>query len=385
MAEESAFEVIDNNEQLTSAVAHLSKCDALALDLEFDRNRMRYGFNLCLIQVFGNDRCFIIDPLAKIDLQPFYRLLENPAIEKVVFAFREDLNLLKLQGCQVKNIYDINHAVKLLNFSKTSLSAVLDEVLSIETSKEAQKSNWFKRPLSSAQLSYAADDVLYLFQLKEQVHQLAINKGIDGWIQEENEVYDSMEFEEELEYDKHKHKSGLNQIEWHIYRALLMLRESEAERLNRPAYQVLNKDVFRDIARDPKLIKQWGSFKGIHPRLQSTQFQTRLKELVEQSLDEAKQLGLDSEKSAHPRLPRAEWLAQKAEKAKLQSIHQTVFKPIQDELARRYGEFAGPIILGNKTVEEIVAGNLSQVREYKQTVVKKCAQDLGISVAPYLD
>ena len=44
-------------------LSELNKTNEIALDLEFDRNRYGYGFQLCLIQCQVHSTCYIIDPL----------------------------------------------------------------------------------------------------------------------------------------------------------------------------------------------------------------------------------------------------------------------------------------------------------------------------------
>ena len=86
------IQYIDDNSALQDVVIEISKADEFAIDLEFDRNRYRYGFNMCLMQVYDGNDCYVIDPLSSnIDIQGIFPVIEDPEIQKVVFAFGEDL------------------------------------------------------------------------------------------------------------------------------------------------------------------------------------------------------------------------------------------------------------------------------------------------------
>ena len=102
------FEYITTQEQLSECITKINSVPEIAVDLEFDKNRYRYGFNLCLLQIKAADEIFLIDPLgADFDIKPIFEPLENPKIEKVVYAFGEDIRLLHTLGCYPKNLFDI--------------------------------------------------------------------------------------------------------------------------------------------------------------------------------------------------------------------------------------------------------------------------------------
>ena len=93
--------------------------------MEFDRNKYCHGFKFCLIQVYGNGKCHLIDPLTNLNLEPLYKIFENNKILKVFHNPQEDLKLLHLQGCYPKNLFDTEACTKLLNSKHTSLSNLL--------------------------------------------------------------------------------------------------------------------------------------------------------------------------------------------------------------------------------------------------------------------
>ncbi|MFN4152481.1 MAG: ribonuclease D, partial [Candidatus Sericytochromatia bacterium] len=119
------IEYINNNKLLDSCIKYLSSVNSFAFDLEFDHYRFSYGFNLCLIQIATDKRCFVIDPISKIDLNPLFDLFEDEKILKIVHSSGEDLRLLNQMNCYPKNLFDTDIVTKFLNYDLTSLSAML--------------------------------------------------------------------------------------------------------------------------------------------------------------------------------------------------------------------------------------------------------------------
>ena len=122
------FEYITTQEQLSECIKKINSVPEIAVDLEFDKNRYRYGFNLCLLQIKAADEIFLIDPLGvDFDIKPVFEPLENPKIEKVVYAFGEDIRLLHTLGCYPKNLFDIVIQTRLMDYRAISLSNLLLE------------------------------------------------------------------------------------------------------------------------------------------------------------------------------------------------------------------------------------------------------------------
>ena len=71
----------------------LATCEFITVDTEFLREHTFWP-KLCLIQTAGDGFEGMIDPLAEgIDLQPFYDLLVNPTVTKVMHGCRQDIEI----------------------------------------------------------------------------------------------------------------------------------------------------------------------------------------------------------------------------------------------------------------------------------------------------
>lgn len=382
------WQYINNNEALENCVAILNKQKVISIDLEFDKNRYRYGFNLCLIQIFADDECFIIDPLSEeIALKPLFDVIENPTIEKVVYSFGEDLRLFHSLGCFPQNTFDVAIAMRLLDYPPVSLASALYEVLEIEISKSAQKSNWFLRPLSEKQIDYAAKDVLYLIDMKNVLLKEAKEAGVLAWIEEENKVIDDLSYADvdNNNYLKEKDKNGLSECEYYVFKGLLEFREKIAKRNNRPSYQIIDKEYLRELAGRPNQIYRFEKIKGIYKPLKNEAFKDELWAKRQELKQAAERLGLSKTEKVLKRLSNEVYQARRKERAIRDDVKKRIFKPIQKLIAQNHGENVVTYILGNRLMDELALGHTDNLREYKRMLIERYARELGIDVSHYLD
>jgi ribonuclease D len=175
--------VADSNE-LTDLCAIARQVGQMGIDLEFNSIKKK----ICLIQVSLPHGAFLIDSLhPNLDLNPLFQILEDQSVVKIAHSASEDIRLLVANGCNPKGVFDTDIAWRLLNHPNPSLRNMLQEMFQVELSKGQQRSNWSKRPLSEAQLKYAALDVHYLFPLfSETLRNLDAKFTSDCVFQETN-------------------------------------------------------------------------------------------------------------------------------------------------------------------------------------------------------
>ncbi len=158
--------LIDTQDALQSLCKHLSSCQWLAIDTEFMREKTYYP-QLCLVQVASENTLACIDALSLDDLSAFFSLLHNQSILKIFHAATQDIEiLLQYSGHLPAPVFDTQIAAALLGQGdQIGYAALVDKLLGIELDKSQTRTNWTQRPLSSAQLEYAANDVRFLRQL----------------------------------------------------------------------------------------------------------------------------------------------------------------------------------------------------------------------------
>ena len=162
----SDFVVIDTLEAWKRYEPKFLTARKIALDLEGDFMLHRYGYRICLLQAgFPDGEIYLIDTLKGFDLSSFKKILEDQAIEKVLWGASNDVRYLKfLLGCRPRGMIDLWEAARLVIGPRVSLALVIQQVLGYDIQKdpELQVSDWNLRPLSDDQKKYAAQDVRYL-------------------------------------------------------------------------------------------------------------------------------------------------------------------------------------------------------------------------------
>ncbi|MEQ9310438.1 MAG: ribonuclease D [Balneolaceae bacterium] len=382
-----AFTYISTSGQLNDCITHLSQKSEIAIDLEFDKNRFRYGFNLCLMQIYSGDECFLVDPLSdELEIKLIFPILENPSIQKIAFSFGEDIRLLHLLGCKPKGIFDLSIASALLNYPPTSLTNLVMDVLSIDVGKSSQQSNWFDRPLNEAQLNYAANDVLFLLKLKDILSKKASENGIEDWIKQENVAFESANYENEDHnaFLKEKDKGDLTQFEWHLFSKLMEFREEKAEEMNKPSYHIIDKEYLKGVAQHPKRINDWQKIKSNHRRLKNGNIQNEVMDLLSKAMDEAEELKVSKTKKASNTFSNEEYKEFKQLQKRVEKAKKECFKSIQKAIESDLGKHTQTFILNNRLIKELVSGDTSNYLPYKKQLIDDYAEQLNLTLKYYI-
>lgn len=380
--------LINQSEDLKKCVAHLNSCKEFAIDLEFDKNFYRFGFNLCLVQIFDGLNCYLIDPHSRqLDIKLLFPALENNSIQKVCFSFDEDLRLLHSMGCFPKNLYDLDTASRLLNYPAMSLANLIQDILQIETDTSSQLSNWYKRPLTEKQMAYAADDVLHLLELKTVLNEKAEKGGLKEWIAEENESLNNLDYSDinHNEIIKEKDKTHYNEIEWHIYKKLLNWRNELAQKYNKPAFQVIDNNLIKSLVKNPEQRINWMRQKGIFRKLKTKKIATELSQLLAEALNEASAKKLSQDKPAKKPLNGDDYKEMQAQKRRVDQLKQTFFKPVKERIEELYGAEFANYVLSNRIITDFITGNNGEIKSYKIKLIEQIADELNLDKAPLRD
>lgn len=381
---ESAIEYIDDQPSFEAALTKLKLADKLYIDLEFDKNHYRYGFNLCLMQVFDGTTCYLIDPLGNLKIDLIFPLLEDPKIEKVCFAFGEDIRLLHHIGCRPKNVLDLAVVRTLLNKPTLSLSNTLVEELGLEAQSSQQKSNWFARPLSAEQIQYAAEDVLDLPKLREVLMPKLESMGRTEWLQQEQYQFESEDWTvgAEPEIVPFKDRKQLTMREWIRYTLLMEYRDYLSCKLNRPSYKVIDKNIFMDISKDPNKIKGWESMKRIHPKLRNIKVKNRILELLEEAEKEIKENNIKVGASSKPVMTDEARIRNGQLKKEVSYAKDNIFSPLKERMKKDYGEHFTNYLLSNRRIVGIVTGKVNLL-DYQRELLNHYSEGLDVAKSKY--
>ena len=147
--------------------------EAMGLDPARDR--------LCLIQIFdGETDCHMVQfENSNTDSPNLIKLLSDEKIEKIFHYARFDMAALKhALKIDVKNVYCTKIASKIARTytNNHGLKDLCKELLGVEISKKQQSSDWGNSNLSKEQIAYAANDVIYLHQIKDKLDKMLIRE-----------------------------------------------------------------------------------------------------------------------------------------------------------------------------------------------------------------
>lgn len=226
---------------------------AIAVDTEFLRVRT-YFPRLALIQIATDDDIHVVDPLADgLDLDGLWAILVDPDMVKVMHAARQDVEvLLDGAGAMPGPLYDTQIAAALAGYAEQiGYAGLVEAEFGEQLPKAAQRTDWTRRPLSGAQLGYAANDVRYLLTLRERMSGRLAELGRTSWALEEfGRLLDPALYHVDpgQAYRRVARGADLDAPAQHALRHLCAWREETARRRNRPRGWVLDDESAAALA-----------------------------------------------------------------------------------------------------------------------------------------
>lgn len=127
-----------------------------------------YKSRIRLVQLGFRDRIYVCDMFHLRDVSKLRTLIESFDIWKWMISGKFDYkHLLVDLDIVLANIADMMAGAKLLNFDAANLKAIVAHYLGRQITKEEQKSDWSIPDLSDNQLSYAADDIGLMMDVRD--------------------------------------------------------------------------------------------------------------------------------------------------------------------------------------------------------------------------
>jgi len=176
---------IDRDDQLAALARQLEQQTWLGVDTEFLRERTFFP-KLCLLQIASADGIWCIDAL-KLDLEVLVPVMTRAATRKVMHAARQDLEAFYLNVKRVISpVFDTQIAAGCIGLKPQIGYAELAKLLiGVTLAKGQTRTDWSKRPLSTQQLEYAADDVLHLGAIAQRLGTRLRELGREHWVLED--------------------------------------------------------------------------------------------------------------------------------------------------------------------------------------------------------
>lgn len=271
-----AAKLITENAALDQLIGTLRSVGSFAYDSEFI-GELSYVPRLCLIQVAWPKGVALIDPLADLDLTPFWRLLCDPSVEKVLHAGQQDVEpVFRLVGAAPANLFDVQIAAGMVGLPyPLSLSKLVQELVGAKLGKGLTFTSWDQRPLSARQIQYAADDVRYLPAVRAEMAKRLTSLGHAQWAAEASAelcqpgVY---RFDPEAQYLKIRGSGTLDPKGLAVLRALTIWRDQAARGADVPPRTFLGDEVLLSLARSPvKSVDKLARVRGLPRQVEAEQ------------------------------------------------------------------------------------------------------------------
>ena len=243
--------VADTPEALVDALAKLETLDCVGVDVE-RADWDRYYRAAALIQVGGEGRVAVIDPLQLADLSALDQFLAPRLV--VLHALENDLEPLASLGVNPTTVADTAIAAAILGLP-TGLETLLRDVLDIELSvnKAAmQRADWEARPLTSEMLEYAAGDVADLPQLWGVLSARLDEAGRTSWYEQElSTLLSQPSAPDRRDWTRTKGAGRLDAAGRARLRRVWLAREDLARTTDTAPGRIASDGVLIDLAGDP--------------------------------------------------------------------------------------------------------------------------------------
>ncbi len=259
---------------ITTSADLAALCDRLAhekfvtVDTEFMRERT-YWPELCVVQLAGTHEVAVVDAeVPGIDLAPLGRLLADPAVVKVFHAARQDVEIfVQLFGAPPVPLFDTQIAAMVAGFGdQVGYDALVAGLTGGQIDKAHRFSDWSARPLSPAQITYAAADVTHLRRVYEALCEKLGKDDRLSWVAEEQaELADPALYKPDPErlWERLRPRTS-NRRMLGVLRAMVAWREREAQRANVPRQRIVKDETLLELAATaPASADELGRARGI--------------------------------------------------------------------------------------------------------------------------
>jgi ribonuclease D len=262
--------LIQDPGEFETAVFRLRGAERLALDTEFMRERT-YHPQLCLVQIGTESDCYLFDPLVGLDLAPLHDLLADRSKLKILHAARQDLEVMLLSGGTVPGpLFDTQVAAAFLGFPpQVGYAELVARQLGASIDKGQTRTDWSRRPLTPAQVAYAADDVKHLLTLHTDLQAALVARGREGWVADEIAACENPALYRTDPAQAWRRLKGLNRLrpaEQCAARALAEWRERRAIESDKPRGWILaDEALYAMAAREPVSVDALESVPALPP------------------------------------------------------------------------------------------------------------------------
>ena len=247
------MQVITESEALKAFSSQLREQPFIAVDTEFMREKTYWPI-LCLIQAAADGMEAIIDPMAEgLDLAPFLDVMADKKIVKVFHAARQDLEIFyKLMGEVPAPLFDSQIAAMACGFGdQVGYEPLMRSLVGAKIDKGSRFTDWARRPLTDAQLSYAMSDVTHLRDAYVLLKERLEKEDRMNWVEEETSALldPDLYFIKPEDAWKRMKMRGVRPNDLGPMMKLTEWRENEAQTRDVPRGRILKDEAIYELAR----------------------------------------------------------------------------------------------------------------------------------------
>lgn len=249
----ATFEWIDDEKGTQGLLEAVGRSSCLGIDTEFVRTDTFYA-RLGVVQIEADGAIFLVDALKSSVLQALGESVGSRQREWLLHAGAEDLEVLR--GCWPAihvTVFDTQIAAAFVGHPRqASLQSLLAAEIGVGISKDETRSDWCQRPLTEAQLAYAALDVAHLQALASSLKEKLVRQGRLGWCLEEcRRLVEKSALpapDPDTLYLGFSEAWQLGDTSLSVLRALVAWRERTARQLDRPRGFILKDPALFRVA-----------------------------------------------------------------------------------------------------------------------------------------
>ena len=264
------FQFIQQQQDLDNILHLMSQTSVYGLDTEFIKVDTLWP-KLGVFQINVAGQVFLLDG-TRLELSAFWEKLFQ-AQQNIFHACSEDIDLIYhyAQQKSLSNVFDTQVGLSFLGHGlQVSYQNALKQMLDVDIDKDQTRSDWLARPLTTKQLDYAANDVLYLMNLSHKIqHQLSDKYLLDFALEDCRHLTYEIGQETPLELlyrdiGNYRHsRRQLMQLQ-----QLAVWREQMVKALNYPRSFILKSSTMMDLVeRNPHNQFQLSGIKDIRQNI----------------------------------------------------------------------------------------------------------------------
>src|SRR5437660_3164344 len=281
--------VITTTEDLAAACTRLARHPYVTVDTEFLRESTYFPI-LCVAQMASADEAMVVDARAPgIDLGPFFGLMADERVLKVFHAARQDIEIVwHAAGLVPHPVFDTQVAAMVLGYGDSiSYDQLVQRITGDALDKSHRFTDWTRRPLSEAQISYAISDVTHLRDVYVKLEADLKRRGRTEWMREEMRVLTSPDtYRMEPEHAWQRLQTRVRKPkELAVLIEVAAWREREAQTRDVPRGRVLKDDVVGDLAvQAPTTIERLGNLRSLPKGFERSKWGEAIIEAVKRGL-----------------------------------------------------------------------------------------------------